>query len=140
MEALRFADRFTFRIELDDAIDAGSIDIPPMLIQPYVENAIWHGLLHKKNNEGELEIRLSLENKDLVIEVSDNGVGRAAANNLKSKSASERKSYGMDVTAERLSLLSKLYKRPIHFHIDDLVHPDDSAAGTRVVLTVPVLE
>ncbi|MCB9315692.1 MAG: histidine kinase [Lewinellaceae bacterium] len=140
MEALRFANRFTFRIEMDEAIDPGSIDIPPMLIQPYVENAIWHGLLHKKNNEGELEIRLSLANKDLVIEVRDNGVGRAAANVLKSKSASERKSYGMDVTAERLSLLSKLYKRPIHFHIDDLVHADGAAAGTRVVLTVPVLE
>ncbi len=139
MEAVRFEGRFQYEIHVDDAIDAGSIDIPPMLIQPYVENAIWHGLLHKKSNDGLLEIAVHLKDHDLIIEVTDNGVGRAVAQALKSKSASERKSHGMAVTAERLKLLSNLYNRDIHARVEDLVLPDGSAAGTRVVLTIPAL-
>ncbi len=139
MEAVRFEGRFQYQISVDDEIDTGSIDIPPMIIQPYVENAIWHGLLHKKGNEGLLEIDVRLQNHDLIIAVTDNGVGRAAAQALKSKSASERKSHGMAVTAERLKLLSNLYNRDIHTRVEDLVHPDGSPAGTQVTLTIPVL-
>jgi LytS/YehU family sensor histidine kinase len=139
-EALRFADRFTYSIELDERTEANCIDIPPMLIQPYVENAIWHGLLHKKGTDGRLDIAVRLLGKDLQVEITDNGVGRFVANLLKSKSASEHKSFGMRMTAERLQLLSKLYNRDIHARIEDLVQPDGTAAGTRVVLTVPVLE
>jgi len=139
MEAVRFEGRFQFDIRIDEAVDAGSMDIPPMLIQPYVENAIWHGLMHKKNNEGQLDIAVRLDNHDLVIEVTDNGVGRAAAQALKSKSASEHKSHGMAVTAERLKLLSNLYNRNIHARVRDLVLPDGSPAGTQVVLTIPAL-
>lgn len=139
MEAVRFEGRFQFQIDVDDAVDPGSIDIPPMLIQPYVENAIWHGLMHKKGNEGLLRVEVGLHNHDLLIKVTDNGVGREAARALKSKSASGHKSHGMAVTAERLNLLSNLYNREIHARVDDLVLPDGTPAGTQVVLTVPIL-
>lgn len=134
MESARFQGRFKHQIQVEESIDPGCIDIPPMLIQPYVENAIWHGLLHKKGNDGELDIRVAMENKCLVIEITDNGIGRAAAQILKSKSATEHKSHGMAVTAERLRLLSNRYGRQITVNIQDLTYPDGKAAGTRVVL------
>lgn len=138
MEAVRFEGRFQYKFEVDEAVDPGSIDIPPMLIQPYVENAIWHGLLHKKGNDGLLQVDVRLRNQDLIIKVIDNGVGREAALALKSKSASEHKSHGMTVTAERLKLLSSLYNREIHAHVEDLIFHDGAPAGTQVVLTIPV--
>ncbi|MCC6462304.1 MAG: histidine kinase [Saprospiraceae bacterium] len=139
MEAVRFEGRFQYQIQVDELIDIGSIDIPPMLIQPYVENAIWHGLLHKKGNEGQLDIGVHLHGRDLLIAIADNGVGRAAAQALKSKSASEHKSHGMNVTAERLKLLSNLYNQDIHARVEDLLYRDGAPAGTKVVLTIPVL-
>lgn len=139
MEAVRFEGRFQYNIQIDEAIDPGSLDIPPMLIQPYVENAIWHGLLHRKGNDGQLDIQIKLEHRDMIIWITDNGVGREAAQALKSKSASEHKSHGMTVTAERLKLLSNLYNREIHAQVHDLLQRDGSAAGTRVILTIPVL-
>ena len=139
METVRFEGRFQYEIDVDEAVDPGSIDIPPMLIQPYVENAIWHGLMHKKGNDGLLRVEVQLQNHDLLIKVTDNGVGREAARALKSKSASDHKSHGMAVTAERLNLLSNLYNRQIHAKVEDLVLPDGSPAGTQVVLTIPIL-
>ncbi len=139
MEAVRFEGRFQYQINVDEAVDPGSIDIPPMLIQPYIENAIWHGLMHKKGNDGLLQVDVELRNHDLIIKVTDNGVGREAAHTLKSKSASEHKSHGMAVTAERLKLLSNLYNSEIHAHVEDLIFHDGTPAGTQVVLTIPAL-
>lgn len=139
MESVRFEGRFQYTIDIDEAIDPGSMDIPPMLIQPYVENAIWHGLLHRKGNDGLLEIHIQLLENNLVIGIKDNGVGRAAAQALKSKSASEHKSHGMNVTAERLKLLSNLYGRDIRAQVNDLLYRDGTPAGTEVVLTIPAL-
>ena len=77
--------------------------VPPLIIQPYAENAIWHGLMHKKEN-GRLEIVLSLEENELNCIITDNGIGRKEAATLKSKTAVSHKSMGMRITAERIAI------------------------------------
>ena len=78
MEALRFRNKFTFHIQVDSAVEPEDIDIPPLLIQPYVENAIWHGLLNKESI-GHLDIDLQIDNDRLVCIIEDDGVGRRRA-------------------------------------------------------------
>jgi streptogramin lyase len=138
MEALRFKDKVRWAIEVEPGIDQKYLRIPPMLIQPYVENAIWHGLMHKREG-GTVVVRISQPTENqLLVEVEDNGIGRTAAAELKSKSAVERKSFGMQITSQRLALVNKLYQTDLQVEVLDLVDVEGGAAGTRVVLRVPV--
>lgn len=139
MELIRFEKQFSYSIEVDEDVAADSIYMPPLIIQPYVENAIWHGLLHKEET-GNLTIRLKLSKPGLLeCCIEDNGVGRARAKELRSKSASTKKSLGMKLTQDRLQLLSREGESGLPvIEIEDLYHEDGSAAGTRVVLRIPV--
>ncbi|MCR6719795.1 MAG: histidine kinase [Chitinophagaceae bacterium] len=139
MELIRFEKQFSYSIEVDEDVAADSIYVPPLIIQPYVENAIWHGLLHKEET-GNLTIRLKLSKPGLLeCFIEDNGVGRARAKELRSKSASTKKSLGMKLTQDRLQLLSREGESGLPvIEIEDLYHEDGSAAGTRVVLRIPV--
>lgn len=136
LESLRFENRFTYRIILDESIDATAIKLPPLIIQPYVENAIWHGLMQKKQN-GYLEIELFAEGKLLFCKITDNGIGRKKAGELKSKSALTYKSMGMNITADRIAMLQRHHKNENFIVINDLVLPDGSVAGTEVIIKIP---
>jgi ligand-binding sensor domain-containing protein len=138
MEAHRFEGRFKYQIMVDETLDPGSIDIPPMLIQPYIENAIWHGLLHRKGNDGLLTLTLKKQNELMEIRIRDNGIGRKAAQELKSKSATERKSHGMALTAERLQILRERFGHDIKVDIQDLLDENNSPLGTEVLLTFSI--
>ena len=107
------------------------LEIPPLLIQPYVENAIWHGLMHKKA-AGMLQLRVFYEGKKLVIEVEDDGIGRRRAMELKSRSATVNKSLGMKVTAERLEVINLLYGTNAEVVTVDLADGKGEAIGTKV--------
>src|SRR5574339_289213 len=111
MEGLRFNNKFEYEIKVDEGIDTSVISIPPMLIQPYVENAIWHGLMHKSNGEtGKVEILLSTFDQKLKCVVQDNGIGRGKAEELKAQKSSNRKrSMGMQITRDRIEMINKLY-------------------------------
>jgi sensor histidine kinase YesM len=138
MEAMRFAQKVHYEIQLADNIDAESIQIPPLLLQPFVENAIWHGLMHK--DEGGL-VRVSVAQPQanrLRIEISDNGVGRAKAAEYKSKSATKNKSFGLKMTADRIELINQLYHTRTEVQVDDLVDERGQPTGTRVVVEIPV--
>ena len=138
MEAMRFKNKVKYQIEVSENIDAQYIEIPPLLLQPYVENAIWHGLMHKKAG-GKVEIKVELlDEETLQISISDDGVGRAEASKLKSKSATRDKSFGMKMTSERISLINQLYKSKTNVKIEDLVDSEGIPAGTRVVIAIPV--
>jgi LytS/YehU family sensor histidine kinase len=138
MESLRFSQKFTWDIQLDNSVFPDSIEVPPMIIQPFVENAIWHGLLHKEA-PGHLAIRLRmLDNAMLECIIKDDGIGREQAQLLKSKSATTRKSLGMQLTENRLTLLNQHAQSNAAILIDDLVHPDGSPAGTKVTLNIAV--
>jgi LytS/YehU family sensor histidine kinase len=123
---------------MDPAIDQKYLRLPPMLIQPYVENAIWHGLMQKKGG-GSVTINFRQMTEQLLqVEVIDNGIGRVAAMALKSKSAITRKSYGMDLTARRLALLDNPENPSVFINVEDLLNENGEVAGTKVVLRIPV--
>jgi sensor histidine kinase YesM len=108
------------------------------VIQPYVENAIWHGLLHKENN-GHLSIQISMASEAMLqCVIEDNGIGREKAKTLRSKTATSRKSLGMQLTENRLSLLNKHAELNASVEIIDLQNGISEAVGTKVVLKIPV--
>jgi len=133
MERLRFQYSFDYSICFNNEIDCENIFIPPLLLQPFAENAIWHGLMQKEGH-GHLEIELSLENKLLTCVITDNGIGRNKAALMKSKSAEHQKSMGLQITTERLALLNQAMKAQTFFNIEDITDEKGTAAGTRVIL------
>jgi len=138
MEALRFDKKFTYRITVEENVGAECVEVPPLIIQPYVENAIWHGLLHKESG-GELIISVSMIGEGMLqCVIEDNGVGREKARELRSKSATSRKSLGMKLTEDRLSLLNKHAELNASIDIIDLKNDHDLSLGTKVILKIPV--
>lgn len=138
MEAMRFKDKLQFQVVIDNRIDPGFIEIPPLLIQPYVENAIWHGLMHKLEG-GMVTVRVDQpQDERLLVTITDDGVGRRVAAELKSKSAIPKKSLGMNVTNERITLINQLYQTHTQVTIHDLVDAQGQSAGTEVALEIPV--
>jgi len=133
MEKLRFKDSFDYRITFINSIDTGNVFVPPLLLQPFAENAIWHGLMHREG-QGLLEIELSMDNKILTCVITDNGVGRNKASEIKSKSIEKQKSMGLQITKERLALHNKNHDAQTFFNIEDLTDNEGKSAGTRVVL------
>ncbi len=138
MEIMRFKQKLSFCIEIDPGLDAGFVEIPPLLLQPYVENAIWHGLMHKPEG-GTVRVQVTLPQDNLLqLTITDDGVGRARAAELRSKSASHRKSFGLKMTSERIALVNQLYQTHTQVLIEDLVDTDGQPAGTEVVLQIPL--
>lgn len=138
MEALRFDKKFTYQVIIDRNVNTDSIELPPLIIQPYVENAIWHGLLHKDGG-GQLIIGIKLlEENMLECTIEDNGVGRNMATALKSKSATSRKSLGMQLTENRLALLNRHAALNASINIIDMKDEQQQPAGTKVILLIPV--
>lgn len=139
MESLRFARRFDYEIRLSPDIDSASVLIPPMLIQPYVENAIWHGLMHQKNGSpGKVEILISKKEESLYCVIQDNGIGREKAEALKAqKHGTHKRSMGMQITRDRIEMINKLYSSNTTMQVIDLHDETGNAAGTRVELVIP---
>ena len=137
LESLRFDNKFEYKISVADKVDATVLKVPPLIIQPYVENAIWHGLMHKKE-KGHLQIDLYQNEKFLFCKISDDGVGRKEAGELKSKSGSKHKSMGIQITENRIKMTQ--LNNPSAIEINDLVYSDGSVAGTEVLLKIAVLE
>lgn len=139
MERLRFKNSFDFNISFKNEIDTSAIPIPPLLLQPFVENAIWHGLMNK-DGHGQLDIAFAYDDSILTCIITDNGVGRIKAKELKSKKDVKGKSMGLQITAERLAKLNKQNKQDTFFTVKDLYDDDGHAAGTEVVLTIRLEE
>ena len=134
LERLRFKNSFDYSISFYNHFDVSSIFIPPLLLQPFAENAIWHGLMHKEEN-GMLEVAFELDNNILNCYITDNGIGRKKAASFKSKSAETQKSLGMQITAGRLALLNKDTQQAF-FTIEDLTNEQGQADGTKVTLKI----
>ena len=112
------------------------IKIPPLIIQPYVENAIWHGLMQAKK-KGQLEIELFKDDGELCCKITDDGIGRKKAAELKSKST--HKSMGMKITADRIAILHQK-KQSDMIRITDLILSDGTSGGTEVFLKIPLVQ
>jgi ligand-binding sensor domain-containing protein len=136
LETLRFDNHFRYHITVHPDLEISSLKVPPLLIQPYVENAIWHGLMHKEE-DGSVEIDIFPENVHLVIRIRDDGVGRKAATALGSKSATRHKSMGLKITTDRIALFNHSNAKESFVRINDLVNSDGSSAGTEVIIKIP---
>ncbi len=137
LEKLRCKNSFNYTIMFNDNIDAAAIDIPPLLLQPFAENAIWHGIMNKEG-QGHLDIELSIEKNMLKCVITDNGVGRNKAAALKGDSSNKQKSMGLQITAERLHLFKVDMQDENFFTIEDIVDEQGSAVGTKVILKIRI--
>jgi tetratricopeptide (TPR) repeat protein len=143
LEAARFENKFKCVYHVAEDVDTNSIKIPPMLLQPFVENAIWHGLMQKEG-EGTITIDISMSNEQITdnseqllrITITDDGIGREKAAKLKSKSATH-KSHGLKVTSQRIEMMNKLNSSGAQVNIVDLKDEEGKATGTRVELIIP---
>lgn len=139
MEAMRFKEKLRYSIAVAANVETDYIEMPPLLLQPYVENAIWHGLMYKEAG-GRIDIDVALTKGDslLQINITDNGIGRVQAAALRSKTATKHKSYGMKATSERIALINQIYKTGAEVAVHDLVGENRAPAGTQVTLQIPI--
>ncbi len=131
LEHERFSDRFDLRFEVDAALKGTGLRVPPMLVQPFIENAIWHGLRHK-DGKGLLSVNVKDAGTAIRFEVTDDGIGRAKAAEL--KHAHAKASKGIDNARNRIALVNSLYRARLTLQVEDL-NPDGT--GTRVRFDVP---
>lgn len=138
LESLRFQGKFEFLLEVDPGIAISNIEIPSMILQPYIENAIKHGFVNLDSG-GQLDLRIKQNKDNLTIEIEDNGIGRAKSREMKSEIEKGRKSHGLDITANRIDLINKLYDTNIRVQIIDKLN-SGNPAGTKVELIVQNLK
>ncbi|GAA0872832.1 histidine kinase [Gangjinia marincola] len=136
LEKLRFEDQLEYRIEVDQNIHQELIEIPAMLLQPYVENSIKHGLLHKRGQR-KLHIEFKNQTDYLICVILDNGIGRKKANELNNRKKSNHKSFATKANANRVTLMNFEKKEQINVRIIDLFNDREEAMGTKVKITIP---
>ncbi|WP_298237545.1 histidine kinase [uncultured Algibacter sp.] len=134
LEHFRFKDKFEYSITVDEQINVKDFLIPPMLLQPYIENAVWHGLRYKKT-KGHLEISFTQKTpNEINIIINDDGIGRKKSKALKTKNQQKQNSKGLGNIKKRVSILNNMYKDRVDVFIDDF--KDEEDIGTKVVVTL----
>ncbi|MFC0604866.1 sensor histidine kinase [Winogradskyella pulchriflava] len=137
LEKVRFEDELEYTISVDNQLKTKQIKVPSLFIQPYVENALKHGLLHKLNDRKlHIEAKIIQQNK-LEITVEDNGIGRAQSEKLK-RPNQQHKPFATKANEERVHLYKNKLKRDITITTNDLYDENDVAAGTKVIITMPI--
>lgn len=134
LEHFRFQDKFDYSIEVDPKIKIDEFQIPPMLLQPYIENAVWHGLRYKEE-KGWLQIDISYINRnEIAITISDNGIGRERSKALKTQNQKKHNSKGLSNIQKRVVILNDMYKDKVDVQIEDINKGEET--GTKVVVTI----
>ncbi len=139
IENIRFSNNIDFQIQIEKGIDTEQIKIPSLILQPFLENAIWHGLSSK---EGDKKIKIDVTNKNdyyNIISITDNGIGRNASEVIKENKVLKRKSIGIDITKERLYNFSKDYHNSFEVSIIDLYDKFETPCGTKVIISLPTI-
>jgi tetratricopeptide (TPR) repeat protein len=133
LEHYRFRDKFDYEIEIDPLINSDTLEVPPMLIQPYIENAVWHGLRYRET-KGKLVLKIHTENSSLIVDVIDDGIGRKRSEELKTMNQRKHNSTGLKNVQERLLIINKVYKKDLQVSVSDGVN----GAGTHVRIVLPI--
>ena len=134
LEHFRFKDKFEYKIDVDKTIDIEAYQIPPMLLQPYIENAVWHGLRYKMDM-GLLHISIIKKQKGVIaITIADNGIGRKKSKSLKTENQQKHNSKGLGNIKKRVTILNQMYKDKVDVFIDD--NGSEGDVGTKVVVTI----
>lgn len=135
LEHFRFQDKFDYTINVDENINVDDFVIPPMLLQPYIENAVWHGLRYKKT-KGILEISIAQSKAhEITITIADNGIGREKSKALKTTNQKKQNSKGMGNIKKRVAILNDMYKDKVDVFIEDF-KTEDEDTGTKVIVTL----
>lgn len=138
IENIRFNNEILYQEVIDDAIDVETIHVPSLILQPFLENAIWHGLSLKETDKKiTLEIKKQHPNF-ITINIIDNGVGRKASEEIHQKNTIKRKSVGIEITKERLANFSKQFSNMYQLDIEDLEDASGNALGTKIIINIPV--
>ncbi len=138
IENIRFSNQIKYEINIDPSIDLEKIKVPPLILQPFLENSIWHGLSSKKGLK-KIIISVSQPSKEFIqISIEDNGIGRTEASKIKAKKVIHRKSIGIDLTKERLSNFVKNFQHSFSLIYTDLVDNNKNASGTKLQLEIPL--
>jgi two-component sensor histidine kinase len=132
LEQLRFSKGFDYEITIEDSVNPKEVLVQPLIFQPYIENAIWHGLMHK-DQDRMLHLNCKIVAQQLICTIEDNGIGRNKASQIRSKSAT-KKSYGLQITEARM----KSQDASADIVIEDLYNSDGLATGTKVTLILPI--
>ena len=139
IENIRFSNEINYIIDIENGINADQVKIPSLVLQPFLENAIWHGLSSK---EGEKKLWIVVKKKDdihLQISIVDNGVGRKVSEEIKENRVLKRKSVGIDITKERLANFAKDYQYDFSIDIIDLFDDEGNSRGTKIILEIPMV-
>ena len=136
LQKLRFDNKFDYSVYVDPEINIEIISIPPMLVQPFIENSIEHGIQHKKT-KGNIDVRFILKNNTIFFEVEDDGIGRAKAGKLIKNKDEIHKSFGTSITKERIANLNKSLSQKIKLNVIDLKDSKENITGTKVTLNIP---
>lgn len=137
IEKDRFDGQLEYHIDVDETLKHEMIRIPSLLTQPFVENALRHGLMHKEGLK-KLTIRFALEHDRLIIHIRDNGVGRAASAEFNKARRKDHQSFAIEAYRKRLDLLNKSFKNKIELKIEDHYHDNRTSAGTSVIISIPL--
>jgi hypothetical protein len=138
LESLRFQQKFDYNLVVDPSIDSSACFIPAFLIQPFIENAIWHGIMGLKET-GRIDIEFQKNQNQLTCIVEDNGIGRKRSMELKTAVPVTKQSYGIALVESRLELLNNLYDIDMKILFVDLYNEDGQPSGTRVIINLPLI-
>ena len=138
LQKIRFPKKFDYSIEMDENIDTENISIPPMLAQPFIENAIEHGI-KLKETKGNICVSFKLNGNKILYEVEDDGIGRQKSQEILQKQNRDHKSLATTMTQERIKVLNKKLKQKITLEIRDLKDNTGAGTGTKVVFEIPIL-
>jgi LytS/YehU family sensor histidine kinase len=138
LESIRFKGKFDYAIHVDEKIDPILYKIPSLLIQPFVENSLWHGI-QNKTGKGRIRVSFNLVNKSIFCTIEDNGIGREHAEIIKHSRMTDHISLGSSITQTRMKLLKSLYGNKLGIRYIDLKDTDNRPSGTRVELYLPIL-
>jgi len=138
LEQYRFRDKFDYTFNIHPNISQEDFMLPPMLIQPFIENAVWHGLRYKESF-GHLNVVIYEENSKVFVEIEDNGIGRKRSQELKTESQKSKSSRGLQNTKERIDVINELYKTKLQLQVSDLKSGEQDC-GTKVKLVIPQIK
>lgn len=131
IENIRFEEHIDFSIEKNPDVNSSIIKVPPLILQPFVENSIWHGLM-LSNKEKHIFIKTYIENNKVILSLIDNGIGRKASEQQKNKKVFKKKSVGLKLTQERLTYFNQKYNVNYKFKIIDLDPSLNKGTGTEI--------
>lgn len=138
IENIRFSNEIDFQVEVDRSINTASIRVPSLILQPFLENALWHGLSSKKEGK-QIILQVTKPSESFItITITDNGIGRKEADKINSGKLLKRKSVGISITKARLANFSKGFTSDYKIIIEDLYDGHGKATGTKIIVNIPI--